>query len=81
VEVTERLLRAVSRGGPEVRLVIHGHDKDEAGYFTEGGNQICPVLFGAPRQNKRYLLLDLAGSYRRVEDLREGVEVRRLYGG
>jgi hypothetical protein len=60
--------------------VAHGHDRDEAGSFTEGGNQVCPVLFGAPRGNKRYLRLDLAAAYRRVEELREGEEVRRLYG-
>jgi hypothetical protein len=77
--VTGRLLQTVSRGGPAVHLVVHGHDRDEGGYFTEGGNQVCPVLFGAPPANKRYLHLDLGAHYRRVEDLRGGVEVRRLY--
>jgi hypothetical protein len=78
-EVTARLLETVSRAGQRVRLVAHGHDRDESGYFTEGGNQVCPVLFGAPRPDKRYLRLDLAASYGRVEDLREGEEVCRLY--
>jgi hypothetical protein len=65
--------------GCRVNLHIHGHERDESGYFTEYGNQICPVIFGAPRENKRYLLLDLAGTYRSFEDLREGLEIRRLY--
>jgi hypothetical protein len=81
-EVCDRLLATASRGcGVELRLVVHGHDRDEAGYFAEGGNQACPVLFGAPRENKRYLLLDLAARYRGVADLRDGVELRRLHAG
>ncbi len=60
-------------------MVIHGHDRDVGGYFTEGGNQACPVLFGAPRSAKRYLRLDLGASYQGVEGLREGLEIRRLY--
>lgn len=77
-DVTERLL---ARFGPEplLRFVVHGHDRDESGYFTEGGNQACPVIFGALRPNKRYLLLDLAARYASVGALREGHEVRRLY--
>src|SRR5262249_39037200 len=81
-EGSARLLATAARGaGVGLSLVIHGHDRDEAGYFTENGNQVCPVLFGAPRPNKRYLLLDLAARYREVADLRAGVEVRRLYPG
>jgi hypothetical protein len=78
-DVTARLLQTVSVSGAEVSLVVHGHDKDESGYFTEGGNQVCPVLFGALRENKRYLQFDLAARYRRPEELREGVEIRRLH--
>jgi hypothetical protein len=62
-----------------LRLVVHGKDLDEAGYFAEGGNQACPVVFGAPRENKRFLLLDLAASYRGVADFRDGVEIMRLH--
>jgi hypothetical protein len=81
-EVTERLLALVSRdAGFPVRLVIHGHDRDEAGYFAEHDNQVCPVLFGAPPANKRYLRLDLAGRYESVDDLRQGREVCRLWEG
>jgi hypothetical protein len=78
-EVTARLLGNLSSNGPSLHLVVHGHDRDESGYFTEGGNQVCPVLFGAPRENKRFLVLDLGGRYQRVEDLLEGREVLRLY--
>ncbi len=59
--------------------MIHGHDRDEEGWFTEGGNQLCPVLFGAPRQNKRFVVLDLSGHYRGIADIRDGVEILRLY--
>ena len=63
------------------RLVVHGHDRDESGYFVENGNQVCPVIFGAPRQSKRFLVLDLAGRYEGPGGLREGVEIRRVHEG
>jgi hypothetical protein len=77
--VTARLLARLSTAELPLRLVIHGHDRDEAGYFVEHGNQVCPVIFGAPRPSKRFVVLDLAASYASVEALREGVEVRRVY--
>jgi hypothetical protein len=80
-EVTERLLATVSRRGVAATMVIHGHDRDEAGFFIEGGNQLCPVIFGAPRRNKRYVRLDLARHYGSVRELREGLEILRLYPG
>ena len=80
-EVTDRLLQALSLDvGIPLSMVIHGHDRDEEGWFTEGGNQICPVIFGAPRGSKRYLVLDLGTRYRAAGDLREGLEIRHLYG-
>jgi len=80
-EVTDRLLAALSRRvGFPLTLVVHGHDRDEEGYFVEGGNQVCPVIFGASRETKRYLRLDLAARYLGPDDLREGIELRRLYG-
>ena len=63
-----------------MQVVIHGHDRDEEGVFVEGGNQLCPVLFGARHENKRYGLLELSKPYGGVEGLREGHEIRRLYG-
>jgi predicted phosphodiesterase len=79
-EVTERLLeRFRAQSGLDVRVVVHGHDRDESGWFTEGDNQVQPVIFGAPRANKRYLLVDLAAHYESVTSLREGHEVLRLH--
>lgn len=77
--VTDRLLRQLSRPGLDLRVVVHGHDVDLGGWYTEHGNQACPVLFGAPPAKRRYLVVDLGARYRRAEDLREGVEVRHLY--
>ena len=57
----------------------HGHDRDSNGWFVENGNQLCPVIFGAPRENKRYVLLDLSRRYQGVSELRDEEEIRRLY--
>jgi hypothetical protein len=77
--VTERFLATVSKGRPRQNVVVHGHDRDPEGWFTENGNTICPVLFGAPRTKRRYLRLDLASHYERVADLRDGIELSFLY--
>jgi len=78
--VTDRLLATVSRAGVEVRMLIQGHDRDEAGWFVYEGNQGCPVIFGAPRANKRYLRLDLAARYPSVQALRHGHEIVPVHG-
>jgi len=78
-EVTARLLARLSEAGEPLCMVIHGHDRDEAGIFFEGDNQVCPVIFGAPRWQKRYLRLDLGSRYDGPRDLAEGREVIRLY--
>lgn len=79
-EVSARMLRQVgARHGLELGLVVHGHDKDEEGWFAESDNQLCPVLFGAPPAKKRYLRLDLAARYRGAADIREGVELLCLH--
>lgn len=81
-EVTARMLAQVSAtSGLALTCVVHGHDRDESGLFVEGGNQICPVIFGAKRELERCLVVDLAARYRGVEDLREGVEVLRVHAG
>ena len=74
------MLATVSRAaGLDLRVVLHGHDRDEKGFFHEGAHQVCPVIFGAPRADKRYVRLDLAARYERASDLRDGVEILRLY--
>ncbi len=79
-ETSARMLRQVgARHGLELHVVVHGHDKDEAGWFAEADNQLCPVLFGAPPAHKRYLRLELAARYRSASDLRDGVELLRLH--
>lgn len=77
-EVTARMLASVSRPQLELRLVVHGHDRDESGLFIEGDNQICPVIFGAQPELERCLVVDLAARYRSPADLREGVEIIRI---
>ena len=80
-EVTARLLSRLSeQTGLSLHVVVHGHDRDPSGWFSEGGNQVQPVIFGALPQNKRYLWLDLGCRYLSPDDLREGHEVLRLHG-
>ena len=81
-DVAQAMLASVSRhGGWNLRVVIHGHDRDEAGFFYEGATQVCPVIFGAPRAEKRYVVLDLGARYEAAAALRDGAEIRRLHGG
>ncbi len=77
-EVTRRLLATVSRT-VRARVLVHGHDRDEDGWFIDGRHALCPVIFGAERAAKRYLRIDLAGRYDEAMDLRENREVLRLY--
>jgi hypothetical protein len=79
-QVVARLLEVVSATAVPVSLVIHGHDRDEAGYFVASGARVlCPVLFGAPRAAKRFVRLDLGARYASATDVRDGVELLRLY--
>ena len=61
------------------RVVLHGHDAAREGYFTEGTNQLCPCIFGAPDHQKRYTLLDLQDRYDTAEQLLQKGAVRHLY--
>jgi Calcineurin-like phosphoesterase len=54
------LARISAETGHRLKVAVHGHDRDHSGWFIEGGNQVQPVIFGAPRENKRYLWIDLA---------------------
>lgn len=79
-DVTDRMLARISSETKcSLKLVLHGHDRDESGWFTEGENQAQAVIFGAPRENKRIVWLDLAARYESLADLREGIEVQRLH--
>lgn len=79
-EITDKVLKAISRcTGFDLSILVHGHDRDEEGWFAEGGNQLCPVIFGAPNEKKRYLEIDLHYCYRSLNDLRPDIEIRKLY--
>ncbi|MCA9713715.1 MAG: metallophosphoesterase [Myxococcales bacterium] len=78
-EVTARVLERISRGLPRQRFLVHGHDRDEDGWFSYHPGQICVVCFGAPRRARRYLRLDLETTYESSAALREDVEILRVY--
>lgn len=71
----ERIGREV---GHALRVVVHGHDRDQAGWFVEGPHQLQPVLFGAPDTAKRYLWVDLAEPVTTAEAL-ASCALRRLH--
>ncbi|MFO0620522.1 MAG: metallophosphoesterase [Polyangia bacterium] len=74
------LLDSLSKTLPfPLSVVIHGHDRDDSGYFYEGSHQLCPCLFGAPRQHKRYVLLDLSARYQSAQQIRVDEELLLLY--
>lgn len=62
----------------DLQFVVHGHDRDEEGWFTHEDTQLCPVIFGAPRDNRRYLRLDLSDHYN-LADITDGREILRLW--
>jgi Calcineurin-like phosphoesterase len=74
----ERLLERMGAPG-EYRVLVHGHDREEDGWAASGerAGLLC-TSFGARRERKAYLLLE-----RRLDglgDVRDGVELRRLWG-
>lgn len=61
-------------------VVVFGHDVVRSGYNKIGSRQLClSTSYGLDDENKAYLRVALAGRYRSVDDLREGVEIRSLY--
>ncbi len=79
-EAARTMLTNVSRSLPfDVGVLIHGHDRDEQGFFREGEHQLCPCIFGAPRGNKRYVRLDLSARYGDAHAIREDFEILHLY--
>ncbi len=63
--------------GVPLNVLVHGHDRDEDGWYTEGPHQACPVIFGALHDRKAYLELDLDGEYSEAEALTNCV--RRIH--
>lgn len=78
--ISRSFLDNVSRHtGHHLTTVVHGHDRDEKGWFAHEETQLCPVIFGAPRENRRYLRLRLDARYDSVHALRDGHEILRLW--
>ncbi len=67
------------REGPSA-FVVFGHDVVADGYERMGDEQVCvSTSFGLHDRFKTYLRLDLSKRYRSARELREGVELLRLY--
>lgn len=74
------LLAVATVTGEPGAFVVYGHDVVSKGYEVEGDEQLClSTSFGLFDCHKTYLRLDLAARYRSVRDLREGVEIVKLY--
>jgi len=51
-----------------------------SGYQKVGSRQVCiSTSYGLNDEDKTYLRIALAARYRSVDDLREGVELQKLY--
>jgi hypothetical protein len=75
------LLARLSEPGQTYRVLVHGHDREEMGYAPTGpAAMLLCTSFGARRAYKTYLWLDRARRYESLADLREGIELRRLWG-
>lgn len=63
------------------RIAIFGHDVVREGYERVGDEQLCvSTSFALLDQDKTYVELDLATVYPNVHALREGTELKKLYG-
>ena len=79
--VTVALLETVSKDFKKpISVLVHGHDKDEGGWYSEHPHTLGLVLFGAPRENRMFLEVNLRKRYRSVADLKMGREILRLHG-
>ncbi|MEW5849638.1 MAG: metallophosphoesterase [Myxococcota bacterium] len=78
-DVAAATLRRLGSDDNPLHVVIHGHDRDDAGFYREGDNQLCLCIFGAPDAEKRYLRVDLSYMVRSASDLVDGRHIRRLY--
>jgi hypothetical protein len=74
------LLRVVAERGDGV--VVHGHDVVREGYAREGAHHmVVSTSYGLRDADKVYVRIDLGGRYRTTDDLRDGIEILRLYDG
>jgi Calcineurin-like phosphoesterase len=74
------LLSRLSEPGCELRVLVHGHDREEEGFYPSGDAALLLCTsFGARRARKTYLWLDGARAYPSRAALRDGIELRRLW--
>jgi hypothetical protein len=63
------------------RIAIYGHDVVREGYERVGDEQLCvSTSFALLDKDKTYVELDLGHVYPDVHALREGTELKKLYG-
>lgn len=73
-------LELLHRLGEGYGVLVHGHDRDEEGFARVGAASVLLCSsFGARRDRKAYLWLDLGVRYSSPDALRDGVELRRLF--
>lgn len=78
-EVSQAARRDWSRiFGFPIHVVVHGHDRDEEGYYVEHDDLLCPVVFGAPDAAKRVLIVDLERDVANAHELSHSLV--HLYG-
>ena len=74
------LLARLSEPGCELGVVVHGHNREEEGFYPSGAAALLLCTsFGARRARKTYLWLDRAQRYASLAALRDGIELRRLW--
>ena len=74
------LLARLSEPGCELSVLVHGHDREEEGFYANGpAALLLCTSFGARRARKTYLWLDRARRYDSLAALRDGIELRRLW--
>lgn len=74
------LLARLSEPGCELSVLVHGHDREEEGFYPSGSAALLLCTsFGARRARKTYLWLDRAQRYPSLAALRDGIELRRLW--
>lgn len=74
------LLARLSEPGCQMSVLVHGHDREEEGFAASGERALLLCTsFGARRARKSYLWLDRGRRYASLADLRDGVEVQRLW--
>jgi hypothetical protein len=73
------LLDRLSEPDCALRVLVHGHDRDEEGFSATGeAALLLCTSFGARQARKSYLWLDRGRRYT-LGDLRDGDELRRLW--